>query len=77
MAAEKTVSIDELFTPDELAQALAIWRRLETPAHEICEKVVKPNMARVNTKLDQENNPLYIAYMIEYVFNETERRPPR
>ena len=71
---ERTISIDQIFSVQELADALRIWKRNTTPAKEICEKIVKPNMARVNTKLGQENDPTYLAYMVEYVFDRVEKR---
>jgi len=70
----KQVTLSQFLTGTQIAEALAIWRRSMTPAKEIAEKVMTPNMAAINLKLGQENDPLFLAYMVEAVFNQTVER---
>jgi hypothetical protein len=72
--ATREITIDQFLTPMEILKCVSIWRKSTTPAKEICETVIKPNMARINTKLGQENDAMYLAYAVEYVLNQTEKR---
>lgn len=70
----KQVTLADFLTGQQITDALAIWRRSETPAKEIAERVIAPGIGQINLKLGQENDPLYLAYMCEAVFNETCKR---
>lgn len=39
----------------------------------ICEQVIKPNLARINQALGQENDPMYLAYAVEYAISQIAR----
>lgn len=74
MADDKQLTLGDFLTDDQIAQALTIWRRSRAPARQIADDVIKPNMAEINRRIGQENDPMYLAYACEYVFNETEKR---
>lgn len=71
----KQFSIQDFLTEAQINQAAKIYK--DTPsgrqATEICERVIKPNLAEINRKLGQENDPKYLAYVVEYVFSQTLR----
>lgn len=72
----KQVTLADFLDGQQIDDAISIWRRSETPAKEIADKVIAPNIGKINLKLGQENDPLYLAYMVEAVFNETSKRGP-
>lgn len=59
------VSITEFLTKDQIQEVF----HLRT-AKLICDKVIKPNISNINQKLGQENDPMYLAYMIEHILNQ-------
>lgn len=63
----RTITILDFLTPKQIQQALKIYKTNSTPAKEICEKVIRPNMRSINIKLGQENDPMYLAYACEYI----------
>lgn len=38
-------------------------------ARKICEQIIKPSINRINKSLGQKNDPMYLAYMIEYIIS--------
>lgn len=68
----KTVRLPDFLTDKEIALAMQMWRGKwledgKTYAQRVADKIIKPNMARINKALGQENDPMYLAYMVEYV----------
>lgn len=57
----KQVSIGDFLTDREINLAI----RLKT-ARAICDEIIKPNIQRINRALGQENDPMYLAYAVEY-----------
>ena len=39
-------------------------------AKKICEEITKPNITEINKKLEQENDPMYLAYAVEYALRQ-------
>ncbi len=64
----KTVSVNSFLTKQELFQAatLAQYTKNGKLASTICEKIITPNIERINHKLGQENDPMFLAYMVEH-----------
>lgn len=61
----KTVAIKDFMTNDMMALAVRIGpdvRRLEA-------EVIRPNMAEIDRKLGQENDPTFMAYMLVWAMN--------
>jgi len=69
----KKVGISDFLTVEEVVRAIKLYRdaRAGTFAELCAEKIITPILPRINKKLGQENHPLYLAYMVEYVFIET------
>jgi hypothetical protein len=60
----KTVSrIEDFLTIGQIIKA----RKLMPDAKKIRDEVVTPNMAEIDRKLGQQNDPMYIAYMVVYL----------
>ena len=36
-------------------------------AKKICEEIIRPNMTTINAKLGQENDAMYLSYMVAYI----------
>lgn len=64
MVARKMVSVTDFLTSEEIKRAM----ELKT-AKLIREQIVEPNIKRINVKLGQENDPMYLSYMIEYILS--------
>lgn len=58
----RRVQLSDFLTATQITAA----SKLST-AKRICEQVIVPNLAEINRKLGQENDPMYLAYMCEYV----------
>lgn len=66
----KTITINQFLTDAEIAQAAKLYEELKDTgrfAATVDEKIITPNIARINTALGQENDPRYLAYCVEYV----------
>lgn len=61
----KEVNAAEIFTPRMIQDA-----RKCANAIQIADKVIKPNIAWINKVTGQENNELYMAYMLQHVIIE-------
>jgi hypothetical protein len=59
---KKSITLYDFLTDDEIKQA----QQLKT-AKDICRVIIKPNIGRINKDLGQENDEMYLAYMVEYV----------
>ena len=62
MSTQKTVTIGQFLSDDEIKRAF----KYKENAKEICEHIIKPNIDKINRKLGQENDPMYLAYMVQY-----------
>lgn len=40
----------------------------------ICEEVIKPSINRINRTLGQQNDPMYLAYAVEYAITQLKRK---
>jgi hypothetical protein len=72
----KKVLITDFLTADEIKQAVAMYTarpRHQSYARAVCEAIIRPNLQRINRALGQENDPMYLAYAVEYVMGEAER----
>lgn len=69
----KHVTITDFLTEDEINIALQLFndpKRSRPYAEVVCEQITRPNLERINKALGQENDPKYLAYMIEYVMTQ-------
>ena len=60
----KKVKLTDLFTQEDITAAIKIMDKSTSPAREIEEKVVRPKMAHINQITWQENDSMYMAYML-------------
>lgn len=71
----KSVTLDQFLTPEEIMLAAQMWRGPFTNdsrsfAQKVCDEIIKPNMERIDKALGQENDPMYLAYCVEYVLGQ-------
>jgi hypothetical protein len=72
----KWPSLNQFLTLDEIAQAILLHNKLEQTggfAQAFASQVITPNLNRINKALGQENDPMYLAYMVEFILNEIPR----
>lgn len=68
------VTLQDFLTPDQIKRAIKIWSTDRSSFHRrVLDEIVTPAMPEINRKLKQENVPGYIAYLIEYVFTESQQ----
>jgi hypothetical protein len=68
------VTLRDFLTPAQIRTALLIWNSDRPNFHaRVLAEVIEPAMPEINRKLKQENVPAYLAYLIEYVFIESQR----
>jgi hypothetical protein len=70
--ANKQMSIDQFLTRAEIEQAWEMYRTNTSSsfASRVATYIITPNMERINAALGQENNAMYLAYCVEYTFNQ-------
>ena len=61
----KTMRITDFLTGNQVALCIKLGT-----AKKICEDIIKPNIEEINKKLGQENDPMYLAYAIEYAISK-------
>lgn len=71
----KHFKLGDLFTSGDIDRALGIWNEEEHPHARLRDEVVLPAMERINRVTGQENDPDYMAYMLEHVFNSAGGAP--
>ena len=57
----KQATLKDFLTDREIRRAMELQN-----ARAICEEIIRPAIARINRALGQENDPMYIAYAVEY-----------
>jgi hypothetical protein len=40
----------------------------------ICQEVIEPSINRINRTLGQQNDPMYLAYAVEYAITQLKRK---
>lgn len=72
----KQATLKDFLEPPEIRRAIELRNLHNTGlARVICEELIKPNIDRINRALGQENDPMYIAYAVEYAINATAVQP--
>ena len=67
------ITLRDFLTPAEIKRAIKIWNTDRSNFHRrVLAEIVTPAMPEINRELKQENVPGYIAYLIEYVFTESQ-----
>lgn len=65
----KMIKLSDFLTQVQIKRAI----ELKT-AKEICREIVLPNIKTINKLLEQENDPMYLAYAIEYAIGEYSKK---
>lgn len=68
----KKVTLPDFLTDRELRLALKLGN-----ARDICEQIIKPSIARINRDLGQKNDPMYLAYAVEYALSQYRKESNR
>jgi hypothetical protein len=68
----KLIRLHDFLSEEEIMLAAQIWRGEwttdgKTYAQRVADLIIKPNLERINKALGQENDPMYLAYCVEYV----------
>lgn len=68
------VTLAHFLTRDEIQRCADLWqehRKRTNPiggfAQTIANEIIEPNIARINTTLGQQNDPKFLAYMVEFM----------
>lgn len=63
----KQARISDFLNQNEIEAAIKLYKSAPpgTFAKECSAKIIEPNLTRINSSLGQENDPLYLAYMVE------------
>ena len=66
----KDVKIADFLTKAEIEKAKSLY--IKHKPHLLCsilvDKIIGPNLQRINESLGQENDPRFLAYAVEYTF---------
>jgi hypothetical protein len=57
----KRITLKDFLTDREIRRAAQL-----KDAKKIHDEIIRPSIARINRALGQENDPMYLAYMVEY-----------
>jgi len=68
----KKVTLPDFLTDREIGLALSLGN-----ARDICEQVIKPSIARIDRDLGQKNDPMYLAYVVEYALSQYRKESNR
>lgn len=67
----KTATIADFLTHEEIKKATKLYQEVggtPTFAKTCRDEIILPVITRINKQLGQENDPLYLAYAVEYSF---------
>jgi len=70
----KTATLSDILATDaEVKRAVQLFKSCKsgTFAKTIAEELIKPKIKEINRRLGQENNPFYLAYLVEYAISQT------
>lgn len=62
MSNYRAMSLTDFLTAEELDEAVKLGSRKE-----VLDKIIQPNMERINKQLGQDNDARYLSYAVEYV----------
>ena len=64
------IAITDFLTEAEIAQAIKLYDTFPTGFARVCaQEIIVPVLPRINQALGQENDPRYLAYMVEYALS--------
>ena len=73
---QRSITLPQLLTAAQIDACAALYR--SEPAHRFakvcCDQVIRPNIAEIEERAGQSMDPMYVAYMVQYVFNQASQR---
>jgi hypothetical protein len=68
----KNIALKDFLTPFQIIKARRLHQKCSpgTFAKTCVDELIAPNIDRINARTGQKNDPLFLAYVCEYVFNE-------
>lgn len=67
-----TITVRDFLTDEEIAKAATLWYVApRTFAQRVADEIIAPNIERINKQLRQENDVMFLAYVVEYVIGMT------
>lgn len=72
---KKTMSLPQFLTSAQIYEAENLFKIYgDRAVKQIQTAVIEPNMAAINAKLGQENDPAYLAYAVVYVLSQVKQQ---
>lgn len=70
----RRIAIQDFLTVSEIERAANLYAICKpgTFAEQCADEIITPVIARINASLGQDNDPKFIAYMIEHVLSQAE-----
>lgn len=67
----RSVAITDFLTPEQISEAWKLFESAEahTFVKRCSEEFITPLLPEINKRLGQENNALYLSYVVQYIFN--------
>lgn len=70
---QKSITLPDILTAAQIAEAAQLYAAHGMDAvAKIQAQVIEPNMAAINAKIGQENDPRYVACAVVYVLSEAQ-----
>lgn len=66
-----TINLAAILTPREQERALVIYGSHDLPHRLLKTEIILPAMDRINAATGQENDPDYMAYLLEYLLSRS------
>ncbi len=72
---ERRITIGDFLTPEEIKQAQELYNNtgIKTFAAACKAQIIEPNIKKINAKIGQECDPLFLAYAVEYAILMAEK----
>ena len=67
----KTVTLGQILNEELINESIKLYQELKdtgTFAKVLKEKIIEPRIEEINKALGQENDPMYLAYVVEHLF---------
>lgn len=58
----RKITIEQFLTKEQIQKAIDLKK-----AKDIFKEIIEPNISEINKKIGQENDAMYLSYMVEYV----------
>lgn len=70
------MSLPDFLTEQQIEAASKLYEQLKDTgrfADECAKQIIEPNIAEINRKIGQENDPRYLSYAVEHVLNQSSK----